>query len=283
MPADDDPDHARSAPTVQLFIDRARRAGALSVIDDDTLVDIARLVRQLDGMPLAIELAADADPSTQPAPDLGAARRRTRAPAPPRQRSRSPREHAAVIAASYEPLAPHVQAGFRALCVFNAPFDLELARRLMDVPTELDAVEIATELIDASLLVTMVDQGVSNRYRLLEPIRLFGLERLEADGEMTATVERFVDVLATYADTFVAKVLTQFSPQLFTTVTERFARSDPRHRRVPPPRWHGRRAEPALPAAVRSAPNRGEQIALARRGSSAHGTTEHHSTSKRWR
>ena len=58
MTVDDDPHHARSSPPVQLFVDRAQRAGALSELDDDTVLDIARLVRQLDGIPLAIELAA---------------------------------------------------------------------------------------------------------------------------------------------------------------------------------------------------------------------------------
>ncbi len=265
VPPDDDPQQARSAPTVQLFIDRAQRAGALSIVDDDTLVDIGRLVRRLDGMPLAIELAAARTRVLSPGQilallddELGLLHR----PANEADRHESMR---AVIAASYEPLPRHVQAGFRALCVFAAPFDLELAHQLMGTPTELDAVEIATELIDASLLVTMVDQGVPNRYRLLEPIRWFGLERLEADGEMSATVERFVDVMAAYADAFVAKVLTEFSPELFATVTERFAHlvhaiDECLHRDAT-----AARSNRLFLPLFGSSRNRGEQIALARR------------------
>ncbi|HYN34856.1 MAG TPA: winged helix-turn-helix domain-containing protein [Ilumatobacteraceae bacterium] len=265
VPPDDDPHRARSAPTVQLFIDRAQRAGALSSTDDDTLVDIARLVRQLDGMPLAIELAAARTRVLSPRQisallddELGLLHR----PGNEADRHESMR---AVIAASYEPLAPHVQAGFRALCVFNAPFDLDLAQLLMGTPTELDAVEIATELIDASLLVTMVDQGTSNRYRLLEPIRWFGLERLEADDEMSATVERFVDVMAAYADAFVAKVLTAFSPDLFATVSERLAHlvhaiDECLHRDAT-----AARANRLFLPLFGTSRNRGEQIALVRR------------------
>ena len=82
---------------------------------------------------------------------------------------------------------------------------------------------------------------------------------------MTATVERFVDVMATYADAFVAKVLTEFSPELFTTVTERFAHlihaiDECLHRD-----GTAARANRLFLPLFGSARNRGEQIALARR------------------
>ena len=186
MPADDDPHHARSSPTVQLFVDRAQRAGALSELDDDTVVDIAHLVRQLDGMPLAIELAAARTRVLSPRQislllddELGLLHRSSGGV----DRHQSMR---AVIAASYQPLAPHVQSGFRSLCVFNAPFDLDLAHQLMGTRSDLEAVEVITELIDSSLLVLTVGQGSANQYRVLEPIRRFGLERLQAEGEHDA-------------------------------------------------------------------------------------------------
>ena len=265
MPVDDDPHQARSSPTVQLFVDRAQRAGALSELDDDTVLDIARLVRQLDGMPLAIELAAARTRVLSPRQislllddELGLLHRSSGGV----DRHQSMR---AVIAASYQPLAPHVQSGFRALCVFNAPFDLDLAHQLMGTRSDLEAVEVITELIDSSMLVLTVGQGSANRYRVLEPIRRFGLERLQADGELEATVDRFVDVMAGYADAFVAQVLTEFSPELFVRVTERFAHLVHAIDRCIEHDATAARANRLFLPLFGTARNRGEQTALARK------------------
>ena len=171
----------------------------------------------------------------------------------------------AVIAASYQPLAPHVQRGFRALCVFNAPFDIDLAHQLMGTRSDLEAVEVITELIDSSLLVLTVGQGSANRYRVLEPIRRFGLERLEADGELETTVDRFVDVMAAYADAFVGQVLTEFSPDLFVRVTERFAHLVHAIDQCIEHDATAARANRLFLPLFGSARNRGEQTALARK------------------
>ena len=265
MPVDDDPHHARSSPPVQLFVDRSQRAGALSELDDDTVLDIARLVRQLDGIPLAIELAAARTRVLSPRQislllddDLGLLQR-SGGGVDGHQSMR------AVIAASYQPLAPQVQRGFRALCVFNAPFDLDLAHQLMCTGSELEAVEVITELIDSSMLVLTVGQGSANRYRVLEPIRRFGLERLEADGELEATVDRFVDVMAGYADAFVGQVLTEFSPELFGRVTERFAHLVHAIEQCIEHDATAARANRLFLPLFGTARNRGEQMALARK------------------
>jgi predicted ATPase/DNA-binding winged helix-turn-helix (wHTH) protein len=265
VPDDDDPRHARSAPTVQLFVDRAQRAGVMSTIDDDTAVDIVHLVRRLDGMPLAIELAAARTRVLSPrqiAAMLDDELDLLQRPGaqPDRHQSMS-----AAIAGSYEPLDTRVKAGFRALCVFTAPFDLQLAHQVMATDTELDAVEIVTELVDASLLVTMVEAGAPNRYRVLEPIRWFGLEQLEAHDEYAPTVDRFVDVMAQYADEFVARVLTEFTPELFATVTERFAHLVHAIDECLCTDATAARANRLFLPLFGSARNRGEQTALARR------------------
>ncbi len=265
MTVDDDPHHARSSPPVQLFVDRSQRAGALSELDDDTVLDIARLVRQLDGIPLAIELAAARTRVLSPRQislllddDLGLLHRSSGG-VDGHQSMR------AVIAASYQPLAPQVQRGFRALCVFNAPFDIDLAHQLMCTRSELEAVEVITELIDSSMLVLTVGQGSANRYRVLEPIRRFGLERLEADGELEATVDRFVDVMAGYADAFVGQVLTEFSPELFGRVTERFAHLVHAIEQCIEHDATAARANRLFLPLFGTARNRGEQMALARK------------------
>ncbi len=265
IPVDDDPHHARSSPTVQLFVDRSQRAGALTELDDETVLDVARLVRQLDGMPLAIELAAARTRVLSPRQisdllddEFGLLHRSSGDD----DRHQSMR---AVIAASYQPLTPQVQHGFRALCVFNAPFDIDLAHQLMGTRSELDAVEVITELIDSSLLVLTIRKGSANRYRVLEPIRRFGSERLEAEGELEATVDHFVDVMAGYADSFAVHVLTEFSPELFLRVNERFAHLVHAIDRCIDHDATAARGNRLYLPLFGSARNRGEQMALARK------------------
>ncbi len=221
LPSQLDAEQARSSPTVELFLDRARRVGALTTVDDDTVLDIARVVRQVDGMPLAIELAAARTRTLSPQQistmldrELGLLHR-TSVEVDRHQSMR------AVIGGSYEPLPAPVRRGFRALCLFDAPFDLQLAHGLMATSSELEAVEVLDELIRASLLVPLVDAGSEHRYRVLEPIRRFGLEQLEQAGELEDTIDRFIEVMARYADSFVAAVLTDFSPALFLGVNAR--------------------------------------------------------------
>ena len=128
----------------------------------------------------------------------------------------------AVIAASHQRLAHTSSVGSDRLCVFHAPFDLDLAHRLIGTRSELEAVEVITELIDSSLIVLTVGQG-HRPVPVLEPIRRFGLERLEADGELAdhgRTIRRRDGGLR---DALVGQVLTGFSPELFVRVTERFA------------------------------------------------------------
>ncbi|WP_414942877.1 hypothetical protein [Amycolatopsis sp. cmx-11-51] len=58
VPPESEPDALADFPSVQLFLDRARAVVPSLLVDDDTLADVALLCRQLDGLPLAIELAA---------------------------------------------------------------------------------------------------------------------------------------------------------------------------------------------------------------------------------
>ena len=119
-------------PAVQLFLERARAANAVALAGPDTLAEVAEICRRVEGVPLAIELAAarvrvlplatlrDRLPHSLPLLEGGAR------DAPPRQHSI--RE---TIAWSYDLLTPADQALFRRLAVFVGGFTLEAVERIV--------------------------------------------------------------------------------------------------------------------------------------------------------
>ena len=169
---------------VALFADRARSAAAHFALDDQTAAGVARLVRRLDGMPLAIELAAAR------AESLGVGQLLDRLDdrlellvgadrlAVPRQRSL-----AATVEWSYRLLDDQEQRVFRALSVFPAGFTLEAAEAVAGKgagPTVL-------RLVDCSLLVPpRAGPDGRARYSMLETLRVYGAGLLAAAGEQDA-------------------------------------------------------------------------------------------------
>jgi predicted ATPase len=174
------------SPAVELF---RRRAQAVRPEFDLTAENIAAVVaicRRLDGLPLAIELAAAwvrvLSPDqllrrlAQPLDALGTAARDV----PRRQRTLRD-----TIAWSHDLLAPQERTLFRRLSVFVGGCTIEGVEAIA-AGTEGDALETVAALVDHSLLSTRpgVD-GPSSRYAMLETIREFAAEQLEASGEHT--------------------------------------------------------------------------------------------------
>jgi non-specific serine/threonine protein kinase len=173
-------------PAVQLFIERARAATAAFPVSAGSLDDVAEICRRVDGVPLAIELAAARvrvlplamlrDRLQNRLPLLGDGPR----DAPMRQRTVRD-----TIGWSYELLPPPEQELFRRLAVFVGGFTLEAAEAIVaatnDLPIEpFDAI---TALLDSSLLRQDPGPAEDPRYRMLETVREYGLEQLEASGE----------------------------------------------------------------------------------------------------
>ncbi len=166
---------------VRLFADRARQADPRFVLDRESGPVAARLVQLLDGMPLAIELAAarvEALGLSQLAgrledtlPLLTSADRT----APARHRSL-----AATVEWSYRLLGPDEQQVFRRLTVFPAPFTLDAAVAVAGPGTE----PAILHLVDCSLL-SPPRPGLDGRARYLMPgtVRAFGAARLDEDAE----------------------------------------------------------------------------------------------------
>ena len=185
-----DVDAARRYESVQLFEDRARVAQPNFRLTAGNVAVVARLCAQLDGLPLALELAAaraDVLTPTQIAAffamTLDAETEKIARAASSENREYSPdetRRHRTLHAAldwSYQLLAPEAQRFFARLGVFRGSFDEAACERVCD---ETNAVPLLTQLRAGSLLSTH-DGAATMRFRLLETLRVLALEHLSPD------------------------------------------------------------------------------------------------------
>ena len=195
LPATDDPEVVAASPAVQLFLSRARAAGAGVAMDAPTARTVAAICRRLDGLPLAIELAAARARSLSPADILRHLDRRFDLLA--RRRPRGPERHRSLetaIAWSHERLDPPTRGFFDRLGAFCGPFTAQAATRVAGQPGEdpLVTLERLDTLVSRSLVRTSVRSG-RTWYELLESLRAYARERLDDAGELTRCDERCVD------------------------------------------------------------------------------------------
>jgi predicted ATPase/transcriptional regulator with XRE-family HTH domain len=172
---------------VRLFVERARAVNSSIDLTDDNAAAVARVCVAVDGIPLAIELAAartrvvtveqlsdilEHDVHILGGPSRGSA---------PRHRTIR-----ATIDWSHDLLGEREQILLRRLSVLAGPWTLETAEEVCTGGTiaREDVLDLLAQLVDKSMV--LVDaRDVVARYRLLEPVRQYALERLEAAGEAT--------------------------------------------------------------------------------------------------
>ena len=178
------------ADAVRLFIDRARAARSDFALTAASTPAVVEILARLDGLPLAIELAAARMAHMAPASLLARLDRRlpllTGGPRDLPARQRTLRD---AIAWSHDLLGAEEQLLFRRLAVFVGGLTLEAAEavcRAIDAQP-VDVLDGIASLVARSLLQAEADAGGALRYRMLETIREYALERLEVAGEVGPT------------------------------------------------------------------------------------------------
>lgn len=181
-----------SSPAVALFLQRAQAVRPTFQLRDSNARAIAEICVRLDGIPLALELAAARSKVLSPQELLPRLSHRLEVltggaqDLPARQQTLR-----STLLWSYQLLDEEEQRLFRRLSVFAGGCMLEAAEA---VYAALDGKESAgyllervTSLLDKSLLLTIQQEGKESRLVMLETIREYGLEALSASGEMEAT------------------------------------------------------------------------------------------------
>ena len=181
-PDSESQDSLAQNPAVDLFVERARAVRPQLTLTDTSATAVAALCRQLDGLPLAIELAAARSKLFPPEALLNQMTHRLQllndGPRDLPARQRTIRD---TLAWSYALLAPQEQTLFRHLAVFAGSWTMPAAVAV----TGRDESTVLTELgrlVDHNLVRPM-ERADRVRFTMLDTIREFGLERLAEHGE----------------------------------------------------------------------------------------------------
>jgi predicted ATPase/DNA-binding CsgD family transcriptional regulator len=203
---------ARRSGAVRLFTERAQAVRPDFRLTAETLAAVAEIVSRVDGLPLGIELAAARMKALPPAALLERLGRRLpllsggARDLPLRQQTMRD-----TIGWSYDLLNDAEQALFRRLAVFVGGFTLEAAEAIGSGATDasgeleplapLDALEGVTSLVEQNLLLLMAGPRDEPRYQMLETVREFARERLDASVEGDVVHRRHAMFFLTLAET----------------------------------------------------------------------------------
>jgi predicted ATPase len=188
-------DVVQSFEAVHLFVERARSVDRAFCVDAATAGAVAEICRRLDGIPLAIELAAARVKVLSVQEICSRLRERFRlltsgtSATLPRQQTLL-----AVIRWSYEHLSAEEQRLLRLLSVFSEGWTLAAVMTVIDdAPDEYVVLDALTRLVDRSLVIIERFPDGTSRYAMLESVRQYAQEQLDGSGEGIDARNRHLD------------------------------------------------------------------------------------------
>jgi predicted ATPase/class 3 adenylate cyclase len=191
LPAEPGLAEAQTSGAVQLFVQQARKVRPGFELTAVNVADVSELCRRLDGLPLAIELAAARSKLLSPTALLGRLDKALDMAVSSRQVPDRQRTLRATIGWSYDLLTTQQQAFFRRLGVFAGGADLEaLSAVAVDVLDGADPLDVVAALVDASLALVTEGADGEPRMTLLETIHGYALGQLRAGQELEEAARR---------------------------------------------------------------------------------------------
>jgi predicted ATPase/class 3 adenylate cyclase len=198
-----DPEQLSQYESVALFVQRAQAMDPGFRLTRENAPAVAEVCLRLEGLPLAIELAASRVKLLTPQAILQRLERRlellTGGPVDVPARQRTLRE---AIGWSYDLLDEPETVLFRRLSVFAGGWTIEAAEALGNAESELegDVLAILGSLVDKSLIQRVSTASDEVRFGMLETIREFGMEQLEANGEAKTARDRHASFFLSLAE-----------------------------------------------------------------------------------
>ena len=194
---------AATSDALRLFVDRAHARRSDFALDATNVSAVSEICRRLDGIPLAIELAAARVTALSPAEIEALLDERFRLLTGGR-RSRVERHQTlrATLEWSYSLLEPIERLVFDRLGVFVGMFDATAARKVIadDDVEPWDVLDCLASLVEKSMVVAELDDDGTTRYRLLETLRAFARERLDDAGETDRWRRRHAEYYAEFCE-----------------------------------------------------------------------------------
>ncbi|MBD3924190.1 helix-turn-helix domain-containing protein [Nocardioides cavernae] len=196
LPEDDEPASVSASPAISVFLDRAAATGVQWAVTPETAATLAGIVRRLDGLPLALELAAAGARVLPPEALLARLEHRGLDPGlgdGPRDLPDRQRTMTTVLDWSADLLEPEEWDLLMRLSVFSGGFSLDSVDAVVGsaggAQGSDDVLPALTSLVEQSLVVPVAAPDRIPRFRLLEPVRQYAAVRAQAAGVALPTAE----------------------------------------------------------------------------------------------